>query len=125
MMETRITREMEKNKSVLYKARGRPMAELGGFDNVRVPPVKHEGSKGAQSDEQRQQQNPDEELSPEQLQMFEQENQDMIKHYEATLDQVRYATEPIPELRLLKSLQDGREVSGRDIGATNTAGQQP
>src|SRR5277367_2371766 len=35
MMETRIMREMEKNKSVLYKARGKPMPELGGFDDAQ------------------------------------------------------------------------------------------
>jgi hypothetical protein len=37
-----------------------------------------------------QQSDPEQELSPEQLQMFEKENQDMLKHYESTLDQVRY-----------------------------------
>jgi hypothetical protein len=29
-------------------------------------------------------------LDPEQLQLFAQENQDMLKHYEESLDQVRY-----------------------------------
>jgi syntaxin 18 len=29
-------------------------------------------------------------LTPEQIQMFEKENQNMLKHYESTLDQVRF-----------------------------------
>jgi len=87
MMETRIMREMEKNKSVLYKARGKPMPELGGFDDPPVPPPKH-GNEMMQLDDQKSE-NPEDDLSPEQLQMFEKENQDMMKHYEATLDQVR------------------------------------
>jgi syntaxin 18 len=88
MMERRIMREMEKNKSVLYKARGKPLPELGGFEDAPMPPQKH-SSKTMHLEGQKTQ-NPEDELSPEQLQMFEKENQDMMKHYEATLDQVRY-----------------------------------
>jgi syntaxin 18 len=91
MMEIRITREMEKNKSVLYKARGKPMPELGGFEDAKIPPPKNNSSRSAYV-EDRDMQNPEDELSPEQLQMFEKENQDMMKHYEATLDQVRYSS---------------------------------
>jgi len=97
MMETRIMREMEKNKSVLYKARGKPMPELGGFDDAPVPPPKHGNNKTMHLEDQKIQ-NPEDELSPEQLQMFEKENQDMMKHYEATLDQVRYGDRIISEL---------------------------
>lgn len=94
MMETRITREMEKNKSALYKARVKPMPELGGFD-APVPATKFKGS----SAHLEVQQEPDveDDLTPEQLQMFEKENQDMLKHYEATLDQVKY----VPSLHTL------------------------
>ncbi len=88
MMETRIMREMEKNKSLLYKARGKPMPEFGGFDDAPMPPPKH--GKITMHLEDQKTQNPEDELSPEQLQMFEKENQDMMKHYEATLDQVKY-----------------------------------
>lgn len=87
-------REMEKNKSVLYKARGKPLPELGGFDDAPVPPPKHGNSKTVHLEDQKTQ-NPEDELSPEQLQMFEKENQDMMKHYEATLDQVRLETDHI------------------------------
>jgi syntaxin 18 len=68
MMEIRLTREVEKSKSVLYKARGTmPLAEDYSAMNAA-----------------------EEQLSPEQLQLFAQENQDMLKHYEDHLDQVRY-----------------------------------
>ena len=36
----------------------------------------------------------EQQLSPEQLQLFARENQDMLKHYEDTLDQVRYVNWP-------------------------------
>jgi hypothetical protein len=94
MMETRIMREMEKNKSVLYKARGKPMPDFGGFDDAPVPPPKQVNKKAPHLEDEQRQQNSEDELSPEQLQMFEKENQDMMKHYEATLDQVRYGKPP-------------------------------
>jgi syntaxin 18 len=93
MMETRITRELEKNKSVLYKARGKPMPELGGFDTAPVPPKII--NKTSYVEDQHARQDLENELSPEQLQMFEKENQDMMKHYEATLDQVKYAPQHV------------------------------
>ena len=45
----------------------------------------------------------EEELSDEQMQLFAQENQDMMKHYQDTLDQVRYVLEigPISKNRIL------------------------
>lgn len=86
MMEKRLRREMEKNKSALAKSRP-PMPELVIFDNASVPPTKSKAKTAAHVDAQ--QLDPEQELSPEQLQMFEKENQDMLKHYESTLDQVR------------------------------------
>jgi hypothetical protein len=87
MMEKRIRREMEKKKSMLAKAQVGPMPELGGFANAAVPP-KYKMASAPESPilEFR----PDEELTPEQVQMFEKENQDMLKHYQDTLDQVRW-----------------------------------
>jgi syntaxin 18 len=88
MMEKRILREMEKNKSVLAKSPTGPMPELGGFSNAPVPPTKYSSNTVANMESQ--QSNLEQELTPEQIQMFEKENQDMLKHYESTLDQVRY-----------------------------------
>jgi len=88
MMEKRILREMEKSRSVLAKSKTVAMPELGGFDNAPGPPSKYEASTTAHLETQ--ELYPDEDLTPEQVQLFEKENQDMLKHYESTLDQVRY-----------------------------------
>jgi syntaxin 18 len=85
MMEKRIMREVEKNRSVLAKSRGGPIPELGGFNDARskytAPDAAHMEQKSNTEHELG--------LTPEQIQMFEKENQDMLKHYESTLDQVK------------------------------------
>lgn len=89
MMETRLAREVEKSKSILYKARG-TMPVPDGFPAPN-------GASGTKPDYRGKSTVPQEEesraleqqLNPEQLQLFAQENQDMLKHYEDTLDQVR------------------------------------
>lgn len=89
MMETRITRELEKNKSVLYKTRGEDMPEFGGFEEAPVPPpTNYKRNKSAYVEEQ-QEQAVEDQLTPEQIQVFEKENLDMLKQYEATFNQVR------------------------------------
>lgn len=91
MMEKRIMREVEKNRSVLAKSRGGVVGERGGLGDAPVPPpAQFPGSSAVQLETHQQPYNPEEELTPEQIQMFERENQDMLKHYESTLDQVRY-----------------------------------
>jgi syntaxin 18 len=87
MMEKRILREMEKNRSVLANSRAGPMPELGGFDHAPLPSSKHNV---AAAHQEAQELYPEQDLTPEQIQTFEKENQDMLKHYESTLDQVRY-----------------------------------
>jgi len=89
MMETRIMREMEKNKSVLYKARGGMVPQYSASSDIPVPAFEYKGAKGAQMDDHFGH-NVEDELTPEQLQMFEKENRDMVKHYEETLNQVKY-----------------------------------
>ena len=95
MMETRIMRELEKNKSVLYKARGRMGQELG---EPPVPAFEYDQHQSGQTVHMEQQShhgsNIEDELTPQQLQMFEKENQDMVRHYEETLNQVKYV-EPL------------------------------
>jgi syntaxin 18 len=121
MMEKRLRREMEKNKSALAKSRA-PLSELGGFDNTPVPPTKRNASAAAHLEKQHM--DPEQELSPEQIQMFEKENQDMLKHYESTLDQVRYGGMAYVGGAMLTKSQNGREVVGRDIRATDTTCEQ-
>ena len=97
MMQTRLDREIEKSKSVLYKTKG-----VGGVSS-RDMGIEQRNSRGdrqtngtissghrpGQDDSDRK--TIEEQLSPQQLQIFAQENSDMLKHYEDTLDQVRYS----------------------------------
>lgn len=110
MMERRLEREMEKGRSVLYKVKGSMVGESGDGDaggGTKAGINGHAGGGGgggsggsgyggkvgaaaaAMEDESRGE--IEQQLSPEQLQLFARENQDMLKHYEDTLDQVRYA----------------------------------
>lgn len=100
MMEIRISREMEKNRSVLAKARAPDMAALRammepGDDTTHGSKGTGSAEMGRRADEEAQRAtaayNPATDLTPEQIQMFQQDNADMLRHYESTLDQVRYA----------------------------------
>lgn len=111
MMETRIMREMEKNKSVLYKARGQIVPEYTGTSDVPVPAFEYKAHV-----EEQFKHNVEDELTPEQLQMFEKENQDMVKHYEETLNQVRTAEKSLVEISELQtSLVNNLSVQAEHI----------
>ena len=98
LMETRLVREVEKNKSVLYKAGlgatvgyTPPNGEMPGGKSTRREGAlssKWKGKAAVDMDEQERREI-EQQLSPEQLQLFAKENQNMVKHYEDTLDQVR------------------------------------
>lgn len=119
MMEIRLEREREKSKSVLYKVRGVPMPTIDD------PTSGYSGAKGASLDEKAGQQ-VEQQLSEEQLQLFAEENQDMLKHYEDTLDKVRYVTalSHVPDCEADKVWQGYRAVPPRDIGVAEHAGHQ-
>lgn len=92
MMEIRLMREMEKNRSVLAKSR-RPdapsSAVLGTWNEAGSPvETKRRASQAFPPDETSSYASTGD-LTAEQIQMFEKDNQDMLKHYESTLDQVR------------------------------------
>ncbi|KAK7955910.1 uncharacterized protein PG986_005132 [Apiospora aurea] len=101
MMEVRLHREMEKNRSILAKATSSNMASLvvmpesPGKERRKqsqpLPPGQQPSHDAAQD------------LSPEQIQMFEKENHDMLKHYESTLDQVRTAEKSLIEISELQT----------------------
>ena len=99
MLERRLERELEKGRSVLYKTRGTgewkedngntlnghaPEGETGGYGSKRA----YAGGQGAKVEDEGRREI-EQQLSPEQLQLFAEENQDMLKQYEDTLDQVR------------------------------------
>jgi len=97
MMEIRIMREMEKNRSVLAKARGQDAASLNTVASLvqaQAPAPnttkdwKKESGRAPAPDETPNY-DPTSDLTEEQIQMFERDNQDMLRHYESTLDQVR------------------------------------
>ena len=81
MMEIRLSREIEKSKSALHKAR----------DSVTFPSLMDEKSSGLEDSKHLGNfSSGQQEISPEQMQVLKQENRDLLKHYEDTLDQVRY-----------------------------------
>ncbi|KAI9839156.1 MAG: hypothetical protein M1819_003149 [Sarea resinae] len=109
MMETRLTREVEKSKSVLYKTRGiRGMSGTEAEEAGELPrsmansTTGYVGGRAVQMDEVEKRE-VEQQLSPEQLQLFAQENQDMLKHYEDTLDQVRTAERSLIEISELQT----------------------
>ncbi|KAK2759407.1 hypothetical protein FQN54_002885 [Arachnomyces sp. PD_36] len=109
MVEKRIEREREKEKSVLYKvAGGASMASsvgsLGGNGNAGGGGSGGvEGGRGydvtsgdgGMADVESQ-------LSPEQLQLFAEENDSMLKHYEDTLNKVQNAEKSLLEISSLQ-----------------------
>lgn len=103
MMEVRLGREVEKSKSVLYKSRvggGIPYAEDDDPDRLRgtkkTRPQSVDLPNGTSSPESTT-------LSEEQIQLFETENADLLRHYEDQLDQVRTAERSILEISELHS----------------------
>ena len=101
MMETRLEREVEKSKSALYKTRGFTGLKpedmgLDAANGSAQPASTYAQLKAAKAAvvEDVERQKILEGISPEQLQIFEQENSDILRQYEETLDQVRYGECP-------------------------------
>ncbi|KAI0392001.1 hypothetical protein F5Y17DRAFT_382828 [Xylariaceae sp. FL0594] len=118
MMEIRIMREMEKNRSVLAKARGQDAASLNTVANLvqaQSPAALASAPDAAGRDWKRESgqvplgrdetpsYDPTNDLTEEQIQMFERDNQDMLRHYESTLDQVRAAEKSLIEISELQT----------------------
>ena len=97
MMQKRLEREVEKSKSALYKTKGAvgsvAMSEDIDFSksNGGSYSAFSDGNYGSKSTamDASEKKSIEQTLSPEQLQLFAQENNDMLKHYEDTLDKVR------------------------------------
>lgn len=92
MMEARLTREMEKSRSMLSKS-GASIA--GDFAEFPPPSVRRQSqatpaSGAIPTSDDGQAPSESQGLTEEQIQMFEEGNQDMMKHYESSLDKVRY-----------------------------------
>ena len=87
MMEKRLNRVMEKQRLEAIKNRVAPMPEFSGFNEA--PATSNRANYAAHIEKQGS--DYQDELSEEQIQVFEQDNADMLKHFESTLDQVRLA----------------------------------
>lgn len=116
MMETRLRREVERSRSVLYLARGQAVPagpDQGAFESsmkgTKIMPPQYDASRVAQMQRSEQVQSTgagnadDMELTQAQIQQFEQQNQDMLRHYEATLNQVRSAESSLLEISSLQT----------------------
>ncbi|KAI3395921.1 hypothetical protein diail_632 [Diaporthe ilicicola] len=124
MMETRLAREMEKNRSILAKARSSQLppalAKEFGFDDSSPSsnPAPRPSAPGLPVDEEesRRRQGEDLDLTDEQKQMFERDNQDMLKHYNSALDKVRTVEKSIVEIsELQQMLADNLTVQSAHI----------
>ncbi|KAB8298035.1 hypothetical protein EYC80_001807 [Monilinia laxa] len=117
MMEKRIMREMEKNKSNLARSRSM-MPDMGGFGDSSS--TKYNPSTSIHLEEPPQpQSSPAQELSPEQIQMFEQENHNMLKHYQSTLDQVRTAENVASQAEQIEILAEQSHQTTENVGGGN------
>jgi hypothetical protein len=99
MVEKRIDRVREKEKSVLYKAAGKAAASKSGSGTAQGGSERQSGYNEkpvslptpdavhlSEADTAR----IEAQLSPEQLQLFAEENDTMLRHYEDTLSKVQY-----------------------------------
>ncbi|KAF2835988.1 hypothetical protein M501DRAFT_1007514 [Patellaria atrata CBS 101060] len=109
MMEIRLTREVERSKSMLYKSQESVrmmdgMEKLGSLNSTTAGAT-HNPHKDSYPThiEEMDRQSAMQQLSPEQLQLFAEENQDMLKHYEDRLDQVRQAERSLQDVAELHS----------------------
>lgn len=89
MMKKRLLRIVEKNRSGLAKSRELAMPGSPGFDRFKTSPTSPKRNTLTPAEMEVQNLYPEQELSMEQVQILEQENQDMLRHYEDTLDQVK------------------------------------
>lgn len=125
MMETRLAREMEKNRSVLAKARGTRdlppgLAREFGFDDAGPAGVGATASVSSvpldEEESRRRQQNQNLDLTDEQRQMFERDNQDMLKHYNSATEKVKTVEKSLVEIAELQSmLVDNLTVQSANI----------
>lgn len=113
MMEVRLNREVEKSKSTLYKAGGTlpggiPYANddglVNGIPSSSPTSRNRKSTHGLPSDDRASTTNSqDPQLTPDQLQVFESENADLLRQYEDQLDQVRQAEKSILDISELHS----------------------
>lgn len=106
MMDIRLRREIEKSKSILAKSNvGGSIPhvldeELDSVSGSQSKRLQRSGDFGNNSTSEAPDQS---ELTQEQMQLFAEENHELLKHYEDQLDQVRTAEKSILEISELHS----------------------
>ena len=85
MMETRLKRELEKTRGMLSM----PATDFAEFPGTSSK-ASGSGQAGSSFSGDSSASAANQGLTAEQMQMFEEGNQDMLKHYESSLDKVRY-----------------------------------
>jgi syntaxin 18 len=117
MTEIRVQREVEKHRSILYKAKGLDDGigvSSGGYGSGGESwNASTSSSVGVDMDreeyERQQRQAMETMLTPEQVQMFEREQQDMVKQFNENLQKIRLAfltTSPFTSIRTLTIIAD-------------------
>lgn len=89
MMERRLVREAEKSKSMLYASKGTGYAALGAVEARKGSVVNGAASGQGMAFAEDESVGAGPQLSADQMQVFAQENQDLLKLYESKSDQVR------------------------------------
>ncbi|QUC20192.1 uncharacterized protein UV8b_04433 [Ustilaginoidea virens] len=104
MMETRLVREMDKSRGMLVP----PAADFAAFPPASGKSGKSEKKSWQASTASGRESNDagafTQGLTDEQVQMFEEDNQDMMKYYETTLDKIGTAEKSLVEISELQSL---------------------
>jgi syntaxin 18 len=89
MVEVRVNREIERSRSILYKARSPGTSGL--VDGIGVSGSSNYLSAMDLEKEQAEERKAMESsLSPEQIQLFEREQEDMLRHYNSELNKIKY-----------------------------------
>lgn len=103
MMDVRLSREVEKSKSILANAPASATIQRAyGHQDDTAHPAKRTRLSGGMSGDTTDMPGR-QELSEEQLQIFAEENHELLRHYEDQLDQVRTAERSILEISELHS----------------------
>lgn len=89
MVEIRVKREVERSRSILYKARGPGLVDGTGIGISRSS-ANYLSPTDLENEQRQERAAIESSLSPEQIQLFEREQEDMLKHYNSELDKIKY-----------------------------------
>jgi syntaxin 18 len=105
MMEVRLGREVEKSKSMLYKSRMTGSIPYAQEEHGSAPasPTKRKRQSGMPNGYDPASSEDRPELTREQQQLFAEENDEILRHYNSQLDQISHAEKSILEISELQS----------------------